>query len=221
MARARGSWWLAVTLWLVPPAAAVAQAAETREPASIQAREYALELLLALQASIYSSRDMDDAALLGGSALLRYSFLVAGASLNAGGALFDNSVLNASLLGGLAWQTDQGLRFDLLGTVGVDQYHAEDRSLWSGDPGTSAALGCAGVRAGVWYRLGPRGFRHLIFGAFASYEENFEHVTQRYSFVERNPFFGGEGPVDAQVTFGDRRLALGLTFGVTFDLLPL
>jgi len=221
MARGWAFCGFAVWLWLAPAATAVAQAAQAQAPASVQAREYAFDLLLALQLSLYASRDMDDAALFGSTALLRHSFLVAGASLNAGGALFDSSVLNASLLGGLAWQTDLGLRFDLLGTFGVDRYHAKGQGLFSGDPGTSAVIGCAGARAGVWYRLAPRGIRHLMFGAFASYEEDFERVTRRYSYPEPNWIFGGSGLVAAEHSFGDRRLALALTFGVTFDLMPL
>lgn len=219
MAGGRMFWGVLASLWLVSAAPSFAQAAQSAAPASAQTREYALDLLLALHLARYDSRDMEDGTLFGGSGLLRYSFLTAGASFSAGGASVDAGVLNASLLGGLAWQTDLGLRFDLLGALGIDQYEAQDRGLFSDDPGTSATIGCAGARAGVWYRFAPRGTGHLIVGVFASYEQDFERVTQRYSYFEDSWFSSQDNLIEAEHSFGDRRLALALTAGLTFDLL--
>jgi hypothetical protein len=130
-----------------------------------------------------------------------------------------------ALLGGLAWQTELGLRVDLLGSFGLDAYHAQHREGFgslnpSEDPGTGAAIACAGARAGVWYRFAPRGSGHLIVGAFASYEHDLAHVTKRYRYLERS-FLDSQGsPVEVERRFGDRRLAVVLSVGLVFDLLP-
>lgn len=169
---------------------------------------------------------MDDGVLFGGTALLRHSFLTGGVTLDAGGGERESSVVRAALLAGLAWQTELGLRFDLLGSFGIDAYHAQRRRSFlaldpTEDPGASAAIACAGARAGVWYRFAPRGTGHLIVGAFASYEQDLDHVTDRYSYYERSFLDTGAGQlVESERRFGDRRLAVALTVGLVFDLLP-
>ena len=216
MVRGPAFWGVFFGLWLASSATAVAQPLTVQAAAAEPAPEYALDLLLAVQLTYYDSRDMEDAGLLGCTAELRHSILVAGAALNMGGSLPDSTVFNASLLGGLAWQTDLGLRFDLMGTFGADLYRARDWSFFerTGDPGATAVLAFAGARAGGWYRFASRGHRHFSVGAFASYEENLEHVTRRYSYPRQ------DDRIDTEHAFGDRRLAIALTFAVNFDLLP-
>ena len=218
MGRARIVWGLLVSLWLGGPALAVAQQAAAGRPES--PREYALDLLLAGQLSLYSSDVMDAGGLFGGTALLRHSLLAAGASLDVGGSPFDHGVVNASLLGGLAWQSDAGVRLEVLGSLGVDQYHAEEGGLLSDDPGTDATLGCAGARAGVWYRFRPRARGHFIMGVYASYQENFERVTRHYTYLSSSWFSDETSRVEADQDFGGRRVALAASMGVSFDLMP-
>jgi hypothetical protein len=217
---ARVFWGLLVAFWLGAPAISAAQAAAATRTAPVPPREYAGDLLLAGHLALYTSDVMDEGGLFGGTALLRYSVLAAGASLDLGGAPFENGVVNASLLGGLSWQTELGVRLELLGALGVDRFHAEDGGLLSNDPGTSATLGCAGGRAGVWYRFPPRGTGHFIVGVYSSYLQSFERVTRHYSYFDDSWFSDELTLVEAEQDFGGRRISFAATMGLAFDLMP-
>lgn len=200
---------------------ASAQRAPANPPDQVpQPRDCALDLLLAGQASLYDSLDMKtDGALVGGTLLARYALLSAGLSLGFGGALFEERVVAASLLGGWSWQTELGPRLELFGILGVDGYHAEKSGVFSDDPGTSAALGFGGVRVALWHRFAPRRNAHLIAGVFGSYEQDFTRVTRRYGYLESSFLFSHHPTeLEREYTFGDRRLALGASFGLLFDL---
>ena len=101
-----------------------------------------------------------------------------------------------------------------------DAYHAEDAGLFSEDPGTGAALACAGVRAGVGYRFASRHSARFIAGVFASYEADLARVTRRYQYLEDSWFSSEPSVREQSYRFGDRRLALGASIGVAADLLP-
>lgn len=194
--------------------ASAAPAQEAKEP-----RDYAAEAVLSGSIARSFSAEEEDGVLFGGTALLRSSVFEAGAGVDMGGALFDTTVFNASLLAGFGLQLDSGPRLDLLGSLGMDFYHASGGFL-DDDPGSSASLGCAGGRAVVSYRFPARHTGHFMIGAFVSYERNFRRVTVQYSYTDSDWLFGGSTVRKGEHTFGDQRIALALNVGLTFDLMP-
>ena len=183
-------------------------------------RDFALELSLIGHIGGQLNKHEADGEVFGGTALARTGLLEGGVQLSfVPPLLFGTGVMSPALVAGLDWQTDSGLRFDLLGIFGADFYRTTG-GLLSHDHGTSATLGFAGARAGIAYRFAPRGTGHVIVGAFGSYEQDFQRVTHRYSYFNEG-WFDSEGEyIDAQHTFGDRRLTIALTLGLLFDLMP-
>src|SRR5262245_10314986 len=93
------AWW-GLIAGLSSAAPALAQGpARALEPS-----DYAMEVVLAAHVAGYFSDVNDDAALLGGTTLLRAGPFEGGAGVSMGGPLFEDSVFNASLLGGFGLQ---------------------------------------------------------------------------------------------------------------------
>jgi hypothetical protein len=190
-------------------------------PAAEIPRDYALELSLGGYLGPHLNHYDSDSGVIGGSALARTGVLEAGAQLSfAAPWFFGTGVLSPALIAGLGWQTAFGLRLDLLGVLGADFYH-DPGAFLSRDPGSHATLGFYGARAGVGYRFGSRYHSHIIAGVLAGYERDFGRVTRRYSYYESS-WFGEDATIEteAEHTFGDRRIMLGLYLTLAFDLMP-
>jgi hypothetical protein len=215
MGNARTCWVLILGL-----SCATAAHAEAPAPAAKIPRDFALELSLSGHAGAQLNHYANDTGMLGGSALARTGLLEGGLQVSfASGWFGSTSVVSPALVAGLGWQTELGLRLDLLGILGADFYDAQ-RELFSTDPGTTTTLGFYGARAGVGWRFGPRYNSHVIAGVLASYERDFARVTRHYSYYDTNWFSGESTLVEGERTFGERRFTLGLYLALAFDLLP-
>lgn len=194
--------------------------AQTPAPAAQIPRDFALELSLAGHAGAQLNHYAGDTGTLGGTALARTGLLEGGVQAGFASPWFSGiSVASPALVAGLGWQTEFGLRLDLLGVLGADFYDAR-RELFSTDPGTSATLGFYGARVGLGWRFAPRYDSHVIAGVLASYERDFARVTRRYSYYDTSLLSDDSTLIESERTFGERRFTVGLYLALAFDLLP-
>lgn len=185
--------------------------------ASTAAVDYALELSGGVQVGRNWAEDPGWA--LGLRALLRYGVLEAGGQFGFASTDSDErrSADEAFLLG-LGFQLESGLRFDVLGVLGLNMFHSAPDWMVD-DPGTTAFLGYGGAQLGASWRFGPPGVGHFTIGLIGAYEENFLRPTVRYEYQREAP----DGTTTSELgehRFGERRIGLRFVFGMSFDLMP-
>lgn len=118
--------------------------------------------------------------------------------------------------GGYSVRTPSGWGFDLLGAAGVHRYDGVGSGILSDDPGTSATLPFAGVRARGVYLFG-KGPRHFQLGFAASVDRDLSRVTHTYTYRETSWWDGSTSTESATHTVGFTTLGAMIDLGMTFD----
>jgi hypothetical protein len=161
-------------------------------------------------------------AVLGANAKVRSGWLVGGALLEFGGALFAYNYVGAAALGGIGTRVNRHVRLELLGAAGYHYYSDVGRDfLWGEDPGASGGLPFVGGRAGASYLFGKRQ-SHFELGLYGNYDHDLYEKRVRYSYVgDSGGFFGGDGDelerYTSEQTLGWSRVGLGVELGGTHD----
>ena len=127
---------------------------------------------------------------------------------------FSYSYFSAGAVGGLVLAPTDHWRFDLLGQVGGNQYVGFDNgSILSHDPGASAALPYAGLRASITHRV-----RTFEIGIAGGYVADIGRTDVHYTYNDTDWFSGRPEYYDRTVHVGTDRVTAMLTLGGAFDL---
>jgi hypothetical protein len=165
----------------------------------------------------------DVGAVFSGYALLQWDALEAGVSGHIGGAALDYDLAGGGFLAGLGATTRWGLRGDVLGELGLEHYSGVDNGeffLPNGDPGASATLPYAGVRAGLSYQFARRSRSHFELALWGIYQDDLTRENVAYTYVVSSQDSWTHTPYTSQAdhTVGSPRLIGLLAVGGSFDL---
>lgn len=154
--------------------------------------------------------------MLGMATTWRNGWLQLGVAVEAGGSLFEYGIVGSGALAGIGWRSPRW-QIDLLAAGGLHSY-SQYGAGWSGDdPGATALLPFAGLRAGIGYAFGENR-SHFVLGVVALGETDLRAKRVEYDYVEHG-WFGGDGTLKhVDTTVWTNRLGVALRLGATLDL---